>query len=72
MAKDLFSEKGISFTDYNVAEDQEKRQEMITKTGQLGVPVISIVDSSVPEGQSGHEEIIIGFDENRIRQLLNI
>jgi len=72
MAKDLFSEKGITFTDYNVAEDLEKRREMVTKTGQLGVPVISIVDPSVPEGQSGHEEVIIGFDEGRIRQLLNI
>ncbi len=72
MAKDLFSEKGITFTDYNVAEDLEKRREMVTKTGQLGVPVISIIDPSVPEGQGGHEEVIIGFDEGRIRQLLNI
>lgn len=72
MAKDFFSENSIAFTDYNVAEDQTKRQEMVTKTGQLGVPVISIVDPSVPEGQSDHEEIVIGFDEGRIRQLLEI
>lgn len=72
MAKELFTEKGITFTDYNVGEDMAKRQEMVTKTGQLGVPVISIVDPSVPEGQAGHEEVIIGFDEGRIRQLLNI
>lgn len=72
MAKDLFGEKNITYTDYNVAEDIEKRKDMVEKTGQLGVPVISIVDPSVPEGQPGHEEIIIGFDEGRIRQLLSI
>jgi hypothetical protein len=49
-----------------------KRQEMVQKTGQLGVPVITIVDPSVPDGQTGHEEVIIGFDEGRIRTLLNI
>lgn len=72
MAKELFAEKNITFTDYNVAEDVAKRMEMVQKTNQLGVPVIAIVDPSVPEGQSGHEEIIIGFDEGRIRQLLGI
>ncbi|MCR4274892.1 MAG: glutaredoxin family protein [Candidatus Campbellbacteria bacterium] len=72
MAKEFFGEKGILFTDYNVAEDAQKRSEMVTKTGQLGVPVISIVNPSVPEGEQGHEELVIGFDEGHIRQLLNI
>lgn len=72
MAKDFFTEKGILFTDYDVAEDTQKRSEMVDKTGQLGVPVISIVNPTIPEGQEGHENVVIGFDEGRIRQLLNI
>jgi glutaredoxin len=72
MAKDFFTEKGILFTDYDVAEDTQKRSEMVDKTGQLGVPVISIVNPAIPEGQEGHENVVIGFDEGRIRQLLNI
>jgi glutaredoxin 3 len=61
MAKDFFTEKNVQFTDYNVAEDLEKRQEMMQKSGQMGVPVIFIGD-----------EMIIGFDKPRIAQLLGI
>lgn len=61
MAKDYFDEKGVKYKDYNVMEDLEKRQEMVEKTGQMGVPVIVIGD-----------EIIIGFDQPRINSLLGL
>ena len=61
MAKELFQEHNITYTEYNVAEDAEKRNELIERTGQMGVPVI-IIDN----------EVIIGFDEQRIRTLLGI
>lgn len=61
MAKDFFTEKGVSFTDYDVASDLEKRQEMISKSGQMGVPVILIGD-----------EMIIGFDQERIASTLGL
>lgn len=72
VAKDFFTEKGVAFTEYNVAEDMERRTEMVNKTGQLGVPVISIVTTTIPEGQEGHEKLIIGFDEGHLRELLSI
>lgn len=61
MVKDYLNEKKIEFTDHNVAEDIEKRQEMMQKSGQMGVPVIFIDD-----------EMIIGFDKPKINQLLGI
>ena len=61
MAKDYFNEKNIAFTDYDVASDLEKRQEMIEKSGQMGVPVIMIGD-----------EMLVGFDKGRINELLDI
>lgn len=61
MAKDYFTEKGVSFTDYNVAENQEKKQEMIEMTGQLGVPVILIGDNA-----------IVGFDKPKVDELLGL
>lgn len=61
MAKDFFDEKGIAYTDYNVLTDLEKRQEMVDKSGQMGVPVIVIGD-----------EVMIGFDEARISELLGV
>ncbi len=60
MAKEFFEEEGVAYTDYNVAEDTEKRSEMVDKTGQLGVPVIEIGG-----------EIVIGFNEKKIKELLS-
>ena len=61
MVKDYLSEKNIPFTDYNVATDLEKRQEMVQKSGQMGVPVIFIGD-----------EMVIGFNQERIDALLGL
>ncbi len=61
MAKDFFTEKGVQFTGYDVASDAAKREEMITMTGQLGVPVIVI-----------GEDIMVGFDRQKIADKLGI
>ncbi len=61
MTKDFLKEKGIEYTDYNVAADMEKRQEMIQKSGQMGVPVIFV-----------GEEMIIGFDKAKLVSSLGI
>jgi len=61
LAKDFFKEKNIAFTEHNVLTDLEKRQEMVDKSGQLGVPVIMI---------DGH--IVVGFDQAEVSSLLGI
>jgi glutaredoxin-like YruB-family protein len=60
-AKDFFTANSIAFTDNNVAEDLTKRQEMIQKSGQMGVPVILVDD-----------QIVVGFNEPKLRELLAI
>jgi glutaredoxin 3 len=60
-AKDFFTENHIEFTDINVATDLTKRQEMIQKSGQMGVPVIDVGG-----------ELVVGFDEDRLRDLLGV
>ncbi len=60
-AKAFFSEHNVDFKDINVAQDLEKRKEMIDMTGQMGVPVIRIED-----------DVIVGFDEEKLRELLAI
>jgi len=59
--KAFLDEKGFKYEDINVGEDQKAADEMIKKSGQMGVPVVDI-DS----------QIIIGFDKEKISQLLNI
>ncbi len=61
MAKEFFTEKNVAFEDFNVAGDQEKRKEMITKSGQMGVPVIVIGNT-----------IVVGFNKPKIVELLGI
>ncbi|MCI0557210.1 MAG: glutaredoxin family protein [Nitrososphaera sp.] len=59
--KAFFKEHNIEFTEHDVAADREKAQEMINKSGQMGVPVV-FVDN----------DMVIGFDEDRLKQLLGI
>jgi len=59
LAKDFFTANEMKFTDYDVAADSEKRQEMIDLTGQMGVPVIQIGD-----------DVVVGFDETKLKELL--
>ena len=61
MTKDFLKEKGIAYTEHNVAQDLERRQEMIQKSGQMGVPVIFV-----------GEEMIIGFDKERLVSTLGV
>ncbi len=60
-AKDFFTEKGIKFTNIDVDADVKAAEEMVKKTGQMGVPVIDI------DG-----EIIIGFDQEKIEKILGV
>lgn len=61
MTKQFFQDHGIAFDEHDVASDSKSRDEMIQKTGQMGVPVVDI------DGK-----IIIGFDQPRLKELLNI
>ena len=61
LTKEFLKEKGIGYAEHNVATDLEKRQEMIQKSGQMGVPVITIGN-----------ELIVGFDKERLASLLGV
>jgi glutaredoxin len=60
-AKEYFKGHNVSYTEFNVASDLERRKEMIDKTGQMGVPVIMIGD-----------EVIVGFDQDKVAELLGV
>ena len=55
MAKSYFQNNNIAFTEYNVASNSEKAQEMVRKSGQMGVPVIDV-----------NGKVIVGFDRAAI------
>lgn len=61
MAKEYFKKNNIAYTEYDVASDLQRRQEMLDKTHQFGVPVIEIDD-----------KVVIGFDRAKINALLGL
>ena len=61
MAKDFFKDNNIQYTEYNVGTDLEKRKEMVAKSGQMGVPVITI-----------DNQVIVGFDKAKISSALGV
>lgn len=61
MAKQYFNEHNISYTEKDAMNDAAAREEMVKKSGQMGVPVIDI------DGK-----IIVGFDKPKLAALLGI
>jgi len=59
--KEFLKEKNISFENIDVSSDPAKTEEMVKKSGQMGVPVIEI------DG-----EIMVGFDRDAISKKLGI
>ena len=60
-AKQFLKDNNIDFQDVDVSANKQAADEMMQKTGQMGVPVLDI------EG-----EIIVGFDKEKIKQALGI
>lgn len=61
MVKAFFEKNHVAFEERDVVADMEAREEMIHKSGQLGVPVVD-VDGA----------IVVGFDKSKLSELLKI
>ncbi len=58
--KEYLSRKGISYIEHDVAKERDKAKEMIEKSGQMGVPVVTIDD-----------EVVVGFNQSVLDGLLS-
>lgn len=61
MAKEFFKANNIAYTEHDVAADIVERKAMIEKSGQMGVPVITVGD-----------KLVVGFDEEELSSLLSL
>ena len=61
MVKNFFKENKIKFKEINVQEDSKAAEEMLDKSGQIGVPVIDI-----------NGKIILGFNISELKKHLNL
>lgn len=60
MVKEYLEERGVSYEEFNVAQDKRARDEMVKLTGRLRVPVIACGN-----------DVMVGFDPNRLDQIIN-
>lgn len=61
--KAWLTSQNIPFAECLVDDDEEKQTEMITKSGQMSVPVTIISDETT-------EQIVVGFDKDELARLL--
>jgi glutaredoxin-like YruB-family protein len=61
MAKQYFDDNNVEYEDIDVSKDEKKAEEMVKKSGQMGVPVIEIGD-----------QIIVGFDKEELAKVLGL
>lgn len=61
MAKAYMDENKVAYKEIDVSVDEAGKDDMIKKTGQLGIPVIE-VDS----------QIMIGFDKQALKKALGL
>ncbi len=61
MLKEFLRENNIQFEDIMVDSDYNAAMEMIRISGQRGVPVAEI-----------NGNVVVGFDQERIKRLLNL
>ncbi|GAB1482137.1 glutaredoxin family protein [Treponema sp.] len=60
MVKNYLRDKKVSFSDFDVGKDRRRADEMVRKSGQMGVPVVEI-----------NGRVIIGFNKPEIDKALS-
>mgnify|MGYP001590619173 CR=1 FL=1 len=61
MTEEFFKANKVKYKSIDVSANQKSAQEMVKKSGQMGVPVIDIA-----------EKIIVGFDKPALKKALGI
>lgn len=61
MVKDFFKEYKIKYEELDVGSDRKSAMEMVSKSGQMGVPVIDI-----------DNHIVVGYNKPALKKLLDI
>ncbi|MER3406864.1 MAG: NrdH-redoxin [Patescibacteria group bacterium] len=62
--KKFIQDLGYEFEERDVEKNQAWAEEMIKKTGQMGIPVTIIID------EKGNEKIVLGYDPELIKEYL--
>ncbi|PKL15178.1 MAG: NrdH-redoxin [Spirochaetae bacterium HGW-Spirochaetae-6] len=59
--KDYLKAKNVAYSELDVSKNPQYAQEMVQKSGQMGVPVVLLGN-----------QIVVGFDKPKIDKILNL
>ncbi|MEX0748723.1 MAG: glutaredoxin family protein [Candidatus Saccharimonadales bacterium] len=65
-AKEYFKQKDVTYTEINLDEQPEARQQLVELSGQMAVPVILITQ------EDGSREMTVGFDMPKLASALGV
>lgn len=66
MEASWFDENKVAYTQVHVDQNQAEAEQMVRKTGQMGVPVTEVTY------EDGQEEYVVGFDRDRLSGILSL
>ena len=58
--KEFLSRKGVEYTELDVSKDQQARDQMVSKTGRMAVPTITVGN-----------EVVVGFNQAELERLIH-
>lgn len=61
MAKEYFRQQKVTYTEKDISSDADAYADILQKTGQVGVPVITV-----------GEEFVIGFNPKELDRLISL
>ena len=64
-AKKFFIDHNLDYKEVDVAMDPAAAQDLIEKSGQLGVPVIIV-------NQDGKDTVLVGYNQSKLKQVLSV
>jgi len=59
--KEFLKENNVKFSEVDVSSNSKAAEEMVEKSGQMGVPVTEV-----------HGEMIVGFNEEKLKKVLKL
>lgn len=62
--KEFLAEEDVEFEESDVADDEDAAEEMIEISGQRGVPVTVV--------RNGEAQVVVGFNPDRLREVLDL
>lgn len=64
--KEFFNQHGVNYSEINLDEQPDKRQELVDMSGQMAVPVVIVTKND------GSKSMVVGYDAPKLSSALGL